>query len=186
MVKQYISVLPQNPYEEQQEPKVEPAQVWPLLDPHWPFPETGKLAVGVLVTEEDVEDAIHELTTSVTTVVAVEPLVIVCVNVCSSAVGPGIVRVVVMVAMYLDMHQHCFHRTMYHDTNVVTCSVMLGGVAVEMTVVVVRSVLKVGAPTMNVRDEIVGTPGTLGWLNLSVYVPGENRLSVMLGHSKPE
>ena len=36
------------------------------------------------------------------------------------------------------------------------------GVAVAKTVVVVRSVLKVGEATMNVRDEIVGAPATLG------------------------
>lgn len=39
---------------------------------------------------------------------------------------------------------------------------MLGGVAVNTKVVVVRSVLNVGDATTNVRDEIVGTPGTLG------------------------
>jgi hypothetical protein len=44
----------------------------------------------------------------------------------------------------------------------------LGGVTIERTVVVVRSVLEVGEATMNVRDEIVGAPGTSGWLNLRV------------------
>lgn len=44
----------------------------------------------------------------------------------------------------------------------------LGGVTIERTVVVVRSVLEVGEATMNVRDEIVGAPGISGWLNLRV------------------
>lgn len=94
-----MSVLPQNPYREQQEPNVEPTHVWPLTAPHWPFPETGRLAVGVLAVDEVVDDEAHELTMSVTTVVAVEPPVTICVTVCSASVGPGRVRVVVEVSV---------------------------------------------------------------------------------------
>lgn len=101
-----MSVLPQNPYSEQQDPKVEPAQVCPLREPHWPFPETGKLTVGVLAAEEETDDATvlseladvaaQELTKSVTTVVAVTPPVMVSVTVCSAPVGPGTLTVVVV------------------------------------------------------------------------------------------
>lgn len=44
----------------------------------------------------------------------------------------------------------------------------LDAVTVARTVVVVRSVVKVGEATMKVRDEIVGAPATFGWLNLNV------------------
>ena len=39
---------------------------------------------------------------------------------------------------------------------------VIGAVAVENTVVVVRSVLKVGETTTKVRDEMVGAPTILG------------------------
>ncbi len=54
------------------------------------------------------------------------------------------------------------------NTHVMITSEMLEGVAVVTTVVVVRSVLKVGDATMNILDEIPETPATLGWLNRSV------------------
>ena len=90
-----MSVLPQNPYMEQQEPKVEPAQVWPLEKAQSPFSETFRLAVGVLAAEEEVAVLAQEVTKSVTTVVAVTPPVIVSVIVGSPTVGAGRVTVAV-------------------------------------------------------------------------------------------
>jgi hypothetical protein len=66
---------------------------------------------------------------------------------------------------------------------------MMGTVMPEpvgKTVEVTTSVLKVGEATTKTRDAMSGTPATLGWLNLSVYVPGAMLLPVTLGHSKPE
>ena len=90
-----MSVLPQNPYLEQQEPKVEPMQVWPLEKAQSPFSETFRPAVGVLAAVEEVAVLAQEVTKSVTTVVAVTPLVIVSVTVGSMNVGAGRVNVVV-------------------------------------------------------------------------------------------
>lgn len=91
-----MSVLPQNPYMEQQEPKVEPAQVWPLEKAQSPFSETFRPAVGVLAAEEEVAVLAQEVTKSVTTVVAVTPPVIVSVIVGSPTVGAGRVTVAVV------------------------------------------------------------------------------------------
>lgn len=86
-----MSLLPQYPYKEQQEPKIEPTQVCPDAEPHSPLLETGRLAVGVLAGEEDMDDAAkllemsavaaQELTKSVRVVVAVMGLVNICVTV---------------------------------------------------------------------------------------------------------
>ena len=91
-----MSVLAQNPYMEQQEPKVEPAQVWPLEKAQSPFSETFRPAVGVLAAEEEeVAVLAQEVTKSVTTVVAVTPPVIVSVIVGLPTVGAGRVTVAV-------------------------------------------------------------------------------------------
>ena len=95
VVKQYMSVLPQNPYWEQQEPKIEPMQVWPLEKAQSPFSETCRPAVDVLAAEEEVDVPAQEVTKSVTTVVAVTPPVTVSVIVGSTTVGAGRVNVVV-------------------------------------------------------------------------------------------
>jgi hypothetical protein len=69
---------------------VEPKQVWPDKEPHWPSLDTGRLLVGVLAGADDVEDAkllevsivaAQELTVSVNVVVAVTGLVTICVTV---------------------------------------------------------------------------------------------------------
>lgn len=58
--------------------------------------------------------------------------------------------------------------------------------AVLRIVAVTWSVMRVGLAITNTREDIAETPSTLGWLNFNVYVPGANRLLVMLGHSNPE
>jgi hypothetical protein len=52
VLEQYVSVLPQYPYKEQQLPKVEPRHVWPVVPPQAPLGETIKLAVGLLALED--------------------------------------------------------------------------------------------------------------------------------------
>ncbi len=92
-----MSVRPQKPWSEQQDPKVDPAQVWPDSDPHWPFLEMERLADGVLAAEDDVDElsetTVHELAESVTVVVTVTTPVNVSVTVWSVPMGPGRVSV---------------------------------------------------------------------------------------------